>query len=55
MAPKEYKISKQAADGTTSHITVTIPETTEIIRNPGNATSQSDIMAAYSWIVDHLW
>jgi len=54
MAPKELKISKQAATGT-SHITVAIPQTIEIIRNPGNATSQSDIMAAYSWIVDHLW
>jgi hypothetical protein len=46
MASKELKISKQAADGTTSHITLTIPQTTEIIRNPGNATSQNDIMAA---------
>ena len=55
MASKELKISKQAADGTTSHITVTNPETLEIIRNPGNATNQSDIMATYSWIVDHLW
>jgi hypothetical protein len=45
MAPKEPKISKQAAAGITRNIT--FPETTEIIRKPGNATSQSVIMAAY--------
>ena len=28
--------------------TLTIPETLEIIRKPGNATSQSVIMAAYN-------
>jgi hypothetical protein len=47
MAPKEPKISKQAATGTTKHITFTIPETLEIIRKPGRAKSQSVIMAAY--------
>jgi len=47
MAPKEPEISKQAAAGTTRHITFTIPETLEIIRKLGNATSQSVIMAAY--------
>jgi hypothetical protein len=45
MAPKEYKISKQAV-AATSAITLTIPETFEIIRRVGSATSQSDIMAA---------
>jgi len=43
----EPKISKQAAVGTTKDITLTIPETLEIIRKLGNATSQSVIIAAY--------
>jgi hypothetical protein len=47
MAPKKHKTSKEAAAGTTRHITFTIPETLEIIRKPGNATSQNVIMAAY--------
>jgi hypothetical protein len=37
MAPKEPQISKQAAAGTTRHITLIIPETLEIIRKPGRA------------------
>jgi hypothetical protein len=45
MVPKEPKISKLTATGTTRHITLTIPETFDIIRKPGNATSQSVIMA----------
>ena len=49
MASKEPKICKQAAAGTTRHITFTIPETLEITRNPGNATS------IQVWIVEHLW
>jgi len=47
MASKEPKMTKQAATGTTRHITFTIPETLETIRKPGNATSQCVIMAAY--------
>jgi len=47
MAPKEPKISKQAAAGIKSDITLTIPETTKIIREPENATSRSVITAAY--------
>jgi hypothetical protein len=47
MAPKQPKISKQAAAGTTRNITFTIPETLEIITKPGSATFQSVIMAAY--------
>jgi len=47
MAPKELKISKQAAAGTTRHITFRIPETLGIIMKPGSATFQSVIMAAY--------
>jgi hypothetical protein len=47
MAPKEPKICKQAAAGTTSHVTLTIPEKHEIIMKPGSATFQSVIMAAY--------
>jgi hypothetical protein len=51
MAPKEPKISKYAAAGITRHITFTIPETLEIIRKPGVATSQSVIMAAYKIVL----
>jgi len=47
MAPKQLKISKQTATGTTRHLTFTIPETLEIIMKPGSATFQSVIMAAY--------
>jgi len=47
MAPKEPKISKQAAAGTTRHITLTIPETLNIIRKPGSATRHS-VMAAHN-------
>ena len=47
MAPKEPKISKQAAAGTTRDMTLTILETLEIIMKPGSATFQSVIMAAY--------
>jgi hypothetical protein len=48
MAPKEPKISKQAAAGITTHITFTIPKALEIIIKPGSATCQSVIMAAYN-------
>jgi len=41
MAPKEPKISKQTAAGTTRHITFAIPETLEIITKPGSATFRS--------------
>ena len=47
MAPKEPKISKQAAAGTTRDMIITILDTLEIIRKSGSATSQSIIMAAY--------
>ena len=47
MAPNEPKISKQKVAGTKRHITFTTPETLEVIRKPGSATSQ--------WIVNHLW
>jgi len=47
MAPKEPKISKQAATGITRLIPLTIPETIETIRKHGSATCQSVIMAAY--------
>jgi hypothetical protein len=40
MAPKETQKRKQAAAGTTTDITLTIPETLEIIRKPRNATCQ---------------
>jgi hypothetical protein len=48
MAPKQPKISQQAVAGTTRDTILTILETTEIIRKPGSATSQSNIMAAYN-------
>jgi len=52
MASKETKISKLGAVVITRDITLKIPETPEIFWNPGSATSQSIIMAAYS---THLW
>jgi hypothetical protein len=45
MASKEPKIRRQPAAGTTTDIALTIPDTLEIIRNPGNATTQSVITA----------
>ena len=47
MASTEPTISKQGAAGTITDIILTIPETLEIIKKPGSATSQSIIMAAY--------
>jgi hypothetical protein len=47
LAPKEFKICKQADAGTTRHITLTIPDTLKIIRKPGSATSQSDFIQPY--------
>jgi hypothetical protein len=47
MAPKETEISKKAAAGPMD-LTLTIPETLEIISKPGNAISQSIIMVAYN-------
>ena len=47
MASTEPTISKWGAVGTMWDITLTIPETPEIIRKPGIVTSQSIIMAAY--------
>ena len=47
MASTEPKISKQGAAGTITDITLTIPETLEIIRKSRSATSQSITMAAY--------
>jgi hypothetical protein len=47
MAPKEPKISKQADAGNTRHITLTIPDTAEIIRKSGSVKSQGDIIAPY--------
>ena len=43
----EPKISKQPVAGRTRHITL-IPETFEIIKKPGSATSHSVNMAAYN-------
>ena len=47
MASTEPQITKQAVAGKTRDITLTIPETLEIIRKHGSATNQSIIMAAY--------
>jgi len=47
MACTEIKISKQGVAGTIQDITLTFPETSEIIRKPGSATTQSIIIAAY--------
>jgi len=48
MAPKESKISIQVAASTTRDIKFTIPETIEIIRKPGSATSHHDVMAVHT-------
>jgi hypothetical protein len=40
MAPTEPKISKEAATVTTTDIPFTVAETLQIIKKPGNATSQ---------------
>jgi hypothetical protein len=45
MASTEPTMSKQGAAGTIRDITLTIPETLEIIRKPASATSQSHITA----------
>ena len=47
MDPKESKINKQAVVGTITDIALTIPDTLEIIRKPGSATSQCVIIAPY--------
>jgi len=44
MPSKEYKLSKQAGAGTTD-ITLSIPETIQIIWRAGSATIKSVIMA----------
>jgi hypothetical protein len=47
MAPKQQKISKQAAAVKIRNTAFTITETLEITRKPGNVTCQTVIMAAY--------
>jgi hypothetical protein len=47
MAYTEPKISKCGPAGTIRDMTLTIPETLEIIRKPGSPESHSIIMAAY--------
>jgi hypothetical protein len=47
VASKETKTSKRGGAGTIRDITLTIPETCEIITKRGIAKSQSIIMAAY--------
>ena len=46
MAHKEIKIYQQTAAGIRRQITLTIPETLELFRKPGNAICQSVIMVA---------
>jgi len=53
MAPKEPKISTQTDAGTTRHITLTIPETFEIIMKPGSATCQCHNGSIQQWIVGY--
>jgi hypothetical protein len=56
MAPKELKVSKQAAAGITRHITFTIPGTLEIIRKPWKCyTPEYHYGTLQDGIVDHLW
>jgi len=51
----EPKISKLGAAVLTRDITLTIPETIEIFRKGGSATSQCHCGSIQDCIVDHLW
>jgi hypothetical protein len=55
MGSIEHKIGKPGAAGTTMDITLTIPETVEIIRESGTTTSQRMIMAAYKTGFLNIW
>jgi len=56
MSSKEQKIGKKkAVAGTKRDITLIITETLEIIRKPGNATSQCHYCSIQDVTVDHLW
>jgi hypothetical protein len=46
MAFKEPNINKQAAAVLTTDVALKIPETLNIIRNPGNATTHNSIMVS---------
>jgi len=54
MVSKEHKISKQAAAGTTRHITLTISETLNIIREPAVLQARMSLWHHEVWIVDQL-
>jgi hypothetical protein len=54
MAPKEHKISKQAAAVLTRDITLIIPETLEIIRKPGVLQARMSLWQHRVWSADHL-
>jgi hypothetical protein len=47
MASIDTKINKHSVAGTTRDITLKIPDTLEIIKKPGSATSKHVIMTAY--------
>jgi hypothetical protein len=48
MSSTEHKICKLGAAGTTRDVTLTTPETCEILRKLASAGSQCIIMAAYN-------
>jgi hypothetical protein len=48
VASKDPKMSKQGTAGKRKHVTLTIPQKTEIIRRPESGTSQREVMASYS-------
>jgi len=56
MAPKEPKISKQAAAGTTTDITLIIPETLKLIREAWKCYMPERYHGSIQdYIVDQLW
>jgi hypothetical protein len=56
MAPKELKISKQAAAGITRNVTFTFPGTLEIIRKAWKCYKpEYHYGSIQDWIVAHLW
>jgi len=56
MAPKEPKISKQAAAGTTTDITLTILETLKLTKEAWKCYMPEHYYGStQDYIVDHLW
>jgi len=54
MVSKEHKISIEAAAGTTRHITLTIPETLNIIREPAVLQARMSLWHHKVWTVEQI-